>query len=182
MMTDPDKAHYPETKRLAYADPPYPSQAKRWYGDQPDFAGEIDHRDLISRLCLGDYDGWALSTSAAALRDVLALCPPDVRVAIWHIPDAEPPGNRGRLWWSWEPVIICGGRIKYGDGPVVRDLLTCFKVNSQAKAKQIAGQKPPTFCRWVLDLLGYRPGDTVDDLYPGSGAMGRVLAQGRLDV
>lgn len=33
---------------------------------------------------------------------------------------------------------------------------------------------------WVLDLLGYTPGeDTVDDLFPGSGAVAHAI-EGRL--
>jgi hypothetical protein len=35
--------------RLAYADPPYPGRA-HLYADHPDYAGEVDHRELISRL------------------------------------------------------------------------------------------------------------------------------------
>jgi len=167
--------------RFAYADPPYPGQARRWYGDQPTYGGEVDHPELIGRLCCGDYDGWALSTSAAALPDVIKLCPPDARIAVWHILDSEPPGNRGRWWWSWEPVIVCGGRQERHD-IAVRDVLACFKVNSQAKAKRIAGQKPVAFCRWVLNLLGYRDGDTLDDLYPGSGVMAEVLQQAPLPL
>jgi len=43
--------------RMAYADPPYPGYA--WmYADQPEFAGEVDHRALAGRpcLCLGEAD------------------------------------------------------------------------------------------------------------------------------
>jgi hypothetical protein len=40
------------------------------------------YRELIASLMDG-YDGWALSTSAAALRDVLSLCPPQARVCAW---------------------------------------------------------------------------------------------------
>jgi hypothetical protein len=29
----------------------------------------------------------------------------------------------------------------------------------------------------VLDLLGYRDGDTLEDLFPGTGAMGAVLTE-----
>jgi len=50
--------------RLAYADPPYPGKAYL-YRDHPDYGGEVDHAELIERLAA--YDGWALSTSAAAL-------------------------------------------------------------------------------------------------------------------
>jgi len=96
---------YGHPLRLAYADPPYPGKA--WlYRDHPDYAGEVDHAALIERLA--GYDGWALSTSPGALPAVLALCPPEVRVAAWH------RGERAtRSRWplhAWEPVVYCGGR------------------------------------------------------------------------
>ena len=59
--------------RLAYADPPYPG--KVWlYRDHPDYGGEVDNAELVGRLA--GYDGWALSTSAAALPSVLASARP----------------------------------------------------------------------------------------------------------
>ena len=89
--------------RLAYADPPYPGNA--WlYRDHPDYGGEVDHAALIARLAA--YDGWALSTSAAALPAVLALCPPGVRVAAWHR-GARVTRSRYPLS-AWEPVIYAG--------------------------------------------------------------------------
>src|SRR5262252_4412119 len=66
--------------RLAYADPPYPGQAKRLYGPHPDYAGEVDHAALIGRL--NEFDGWALSTSNRSLADMLALTGPQ-RVLAW---------------------------------------------------------------------------------------------------
>lgn len=36
------------------------------------------------------------------------------------------------------------------------------------------GAKPPAFCWWVMDLLGWQRGDTFDDLFAGSGAFARV--------
>ncbi|WP_337004072.1 MULTISPECIES: hypothetical protein [unclassified Microbacterium] len=92
--------------RLAYADPPYPGLSRRYYGDHPDFAGEVDHRRLIEQL--DGYDGWALSTSARALQDVLALCPPGARVAVWH--RGERPTRSAGPLNAWEPVIYFGGR------------------------------------------------------------------------
>ena len=63
-------------------------------------------------------------------------------------------------------------------GPVVADLLSLsWQVGTRGNARIVTGQKPPGFCRWVLDLLGYRDGDTLDDLFPGSGVMSRVAAQ-----
>jgi hypothetical protein len=162
-----EKAHY----RYAYADPPYPGQAARWYGGL-----EVDHRELLERL--EAFDGWALSTSARSLRDVLELCPTDIRLGIWNRSNAEPPGNRGRWWWSWEPVIFHGWR---PDGPVTRDLVTTHTLAGMYHG-QIPGQKPPAFCRWVFNLLGMRAGDELEDLYPGSGAVGYAWDQGVLDL
>jgi hypothetical protein len=67
-------------------------------------------------------------------------------------------------------------------GPVVRDILTRSNhLGTYATgARVLTGQKSPEFYRWVLDLLGYAEGDQLDDLYPGSGIMGRVAAQGLL--
>jgi hypothetical protein len=33
----------------------------------------------------------------------------------------------------------------------------------------VIGSKPPDFCRWLFGPLGALPGDSLDDLYPGSG-------------
>jgi hypothetical protein len=170
--------------RFAYADPPYPGQSYRWYRDQPTYGGEVDHAALITQLCADYPDGWALSTSAAALQSVLAMCPPRVFVAVWHRPDAEPPGNRGRWWWSWEPVIVRGGRNTRGNipgPPIVRNVLTCpWSTGSNEQRHELAGRKPRAFCEWVLNLLGYVQGDDMVDLFPGTGIMGRVLDQTRL--
>jgi hypothetical protein len=54
--------------RFAYADPPYPGKA----GYYPEGA-EVDHHALTDRLTDEFPDGWALSMSAAALQQVLAL-------------------------------------------------------------------------------------------------------------
>ena len=62
------------TVRIAYADPPYPGCAKL-YEDHPDYAGEVDHAELIARL-ERDYDGWVLHTASTTLGIVLPLVPP----------------------------------------------------------------------------------------------------------
>ena len=158
--------------KFAYADPPYPGQAKRWYGDHPDYAGEVDHAELIARLVRDYPDGWALSTSGTALQHVLALCPPDVKLAIWHVQNAEPPGGRATSWHlCWEPVIIRGGR-NCGNRPAIRNLLTC-PAPTGFRRGDITGQKPPAFSRWIFGLLGATVQDDLDDLFPGSGAVGR---------
>jgi DNA modification methylase len=166
--------------RFAYADPPYPGQSAALYGDHPDFAGEIDHAQLLAELDTRWPDGWALSTSAVALAEVLALCPPGVRVAAWYKSNSPPIRSTGRWIWTWEPVIVRGGRLAAPGR--VRDAL--YAGVPARSAKQIPGQKPEAFTRWMLELLGAQPGDTVDDLFSGSGAVQRVLhawqAQGSL--
>jgi hypothetical protein len=154
--------------RLAYADPPYPGKAGL-YRHHPDYAGEVDHAALIRRLQM-EYDGWALSTSAAALPAVLASCPPGVRVASWH----RGPRYAKSRWPlnAWEPVIYHGGRAVYG--PARADSLVCGVSPLTTLPSRVIGAKPAAFCRWVFELLGAAPGDTLDDLFPGSGVVGRA--------
>ena len=97
-----------EPLRLAYADPPYPGRAARYYSTHPDYAGEVDHVALLEQLA--GYDGWALSTAADCLQMVLASCPPGVRVAAW-VRGERPNRQAGRPLNAWEPVIYWGGRI-----------------------------------------------------------------------
>jgi hypothetical protein len=155
--------------RFAYADPPYPGQAKRHYGDHPDYAGEVDHEALIARLMHEYPDGWALSSSGTAMREILPLCPARARVAIWHVTNSEPPGNRKQpWWWSFEPVYVYGGR----PTPIpIRNVLACGAPTGFL-GNTITGQKPEPFLAWVWNLLGAQPGDVVDDLFPGSGVCG----------
>ncbi len=156
--------------RLAYADPPYPGKA-RLYRDHPDYGGEVDHAALLAEL--SDYDGWALSTSAEALPVVLALCPPGVRVAAWHRGE-RPTRSRWPLR-AWEPVIYCGGRQLTGGARRV-DSIVCGVGPLDTLPGRVLGAKPAAVCRWIFTLLGACPGDTLDDLFPGSGAVGRAWA------
>ena len=163
--------------KFAYADPPYPGQSERWYKDHPDYAGEVDHAALIGRLCRDYPDGWALSTNAKPLQAVLALCPGDVRIAVWWNTNSAHPGPRtDRWWWSWEAVIVRGGRQSRRRGdPVVRNVLACGPRFAGAyDGNAFPGQKPPEFCRWMFALLGAVAGDQLDDLFPGSGAVARA--------
>lgn len=174
------------TLRLAYADPPYPGLAG-YYRDHPDYAGEVDHAALIRRL--STYDGWALSTSAAALPAVLASCQPGVRVAAWF--RGERPTRSARPLNAWEPVIYAGGRALDPDAspgsPRRLDTLQYVARPRTTDPARVIGAKPAAFCRWLFDLLGAQPGDQLDDLYPGSGGVARAwstytspLATGRV--
>ena len=183
MTTDPTRA-----MRFAYADPPYPGQSLKHYGDHPDYAGEVDHAALVDRLCDEYTDGWALSTGAKWLREVLLLCPEDVRVLSWVKTDAPP--FTIRVQFSWEPVILRGGRPFEGGPRSTRDSLVAPSTGAMGAGVHrdgpghVVGRKPPRFCRWVFNCLGAEPGDALDDLFPGSGAVGRewdrFTAQGSL--
>lgn len=171
--------------RLAYADPPYPGLAKKYYSDHPDYGGEVDHADLIRRL--STYDGWALSTSSRALRDVLPLCPPGTRVAAWH--RGERPTRSGGPLTAWEPVLYAGGRSYVAPDVVTRppggrdaseistrrvDSLVYRPGHRLTDPGRVVGTKPAPFIRWVFDLLGALPGDELTDLFPGSGGVARA--------
>lgn len=195
--------------RLAIADPPYPpkfqerrdladggtrliraSRAVRWYGEGPDnehatkadrhpAAAEWDdlvrHRDLLDRL-VDEFDGWALATTPDGLGAYHPL-PVSAQLLAWVKPRAMPTG--ARVGSGWEPVIIFvpeGRRRRIAGVRQLPDVLTC-----PAPAHGFTGSKPAEWTRWVLDALGYDPEeDTVDDLFPGSGAVQREVAQGVL--
>lgn len=160
-------------RRLAYADPPYPGLAKKYYGDQPTYAGEVDHAELIARL--GTYDGWALSTSQEALRMVLGLCPPDVRIAAWVKPIGVPRATRGPHS-TWEPIIYKPARWLR---PGKRDFIRAHPARGGG---DLPGRKPLSVCNFVFDLIGAAAGDSLADLYPGTEVVTKawLQAQARL--
>lgn len=150
---------------MAYADPPYPRKA--WmYRDQPTFAGEVDHRHLIASL-LERYDGWALSTGAYALREILPLCPPTARVCAWVKPIGVSSKTFG-IHNTWEPLIVVPGRELQ---PGKRDWLSAQPARGGGT---LIGRKPIAFAAWLFDLLGLLPGDELDDLFPGTGIVSRT--------
>lgn len=155
--------------RFAYADPPYPGLAGRYYDQE-----EVDHRHLVSRLQEEYPDGWALSTSAKALQGVLSLCPPGVRVAIWVNGGRVTRTRRARH--VYEPLIVAGGRV--APEPVVQDLcdVLAWGGRQHSHPGALVGMKPAPFCEWMFGLLGARCGDRLDDLFPGSGAVSRAWA------
>jgi len=163
--------------RLVYADPPYVGCADRY--DHRDARRWNDPKAHIALTAFLDreFDGWALSCSAPSLRDLLPASPGRARVAAWVKPFAAYKANV-RIAYTWEPVIFAPGRDRSADGaPVGRDHLS----DPITLERGLVGAKSVAFCRWVLDLLGYVEGDELVDLFPGTGVMGRVLAQGRFD-
>lgn len=154
-------------RRFAYADPPYPGLARKYYR-----CDEVDHADLVAGLMGGFPDGWALSTSAAALRGVLVLCPPGVRVCSW-----VRRARRGRAWRprnAWEPLIVYGGRPRLLG--VAEDLSDVLLGGGYQRSHPgaLVGMKPAAFAEWMFRQLGAGLGDELVDLFPGSGAIGRA--------
>ena len=161
---------------FAYADPPYIGQAKRHYE-----GFEVDHGALIDYLQSDFPDGWALSCSSPSLRLILPECPTDIRIASWVKPFCA--FKRGvRPAYAWEPIIYRGGRNPSNGHPHKPP----EKGGKQTTPKDfhsapimlqtgLVGAKPESFCRWVLELLNVQIGDFVVDLYPGTGAMTRVI-------
>ena len=152
---------------FAYADPPYPGLSSKYYRHEPTFAGEVDHAALVSSLQGRRYAGWALSTSSEALRHVLPLCPAGARVCSWVKPIGVPPATFG-LHSTWEPLIVVGGRQRR---PGVRDWL---RAQPARNGGILPGRKPLAFCAWLFDCLGMQAGDELDDLFPGTGVVGRA--------
>jgi len=152
--------------KFAYADPPYIGQSRKHYGKEASYAGEVDHATLIERLVANYPDGWALSCSTPSLRQLLPLCPDNVRVGAWVKPFAifKPGVNPA---YAWEPVIWQGGRKRDRSQSTVRDWVSA----NITLRKGLCGVKPPAFSRWLFALLGAVQGDTLDDLFPGSGAV-----------
>lgn len=162
--------------KLAYADPPYPGLSARYYADHPDYDGEVDHARLIESLS-STYDGWALSTAAKSLPEILKLCPEGVRVAAW-VRGFRPTSSHFPLN-AWEPVVFYGGRQEADASPVTGaprrlDTLVYGSRPRRTDPDRVIGMKPAEFCWWLFDLLGARKGDELYDLFPGSGGVARA--------
>jgi len=144
-------------------------------------AEEVDYVKLIDRLW-AEFDGWAVSLHAPALRDILPRVDPKVRIGAWCKPWTRFKRNI-RVQYAWEPVLFWTPRNappkrgeKWGEDAAVRDWCA---VNASMKTvlvngKKFKGVKPPDFCRWVFALLGAKPSDEFHDLFPGSGAVGEA--------
>lgn len=156
-----------ETLRLAYADPPYVGKSG-YYRDHPDFGGEVDHQELITRL-VSTYDGWALSCSSDSLPYLLRLCPPEARVAVWV--KGSVPSRSLRPHNAYEPVIYCGGRAVQRSAD---DVLVHGVTARSTDPGWVIGAKPAAFCYWVFQLLGASRSDELVDVYPGSGGVARA--------
>lgn len=168
----PDLPATSEPMHFCYFDPPYPGLAKRVYGDHRDFDGEVDHAALVAGAVRDYPDGWALSTSAAATRDVWSLCPIGTRLFIWV--------NGPRRTESYEPlhayesVLVYGGRPR--KEPINDPLCDVLQFGGRQHTHPgaLPGMKPAAFCNWLFEILGASRGDRLDDPFHGSGAVKRA--------
>lgn len=183
--------------RLAIADPPYLGRAALWYGGKgrskqgssgracgrgtldaeyhPDariWDNPAEHIRLMSRL-EETYDGWALAASGKTLGQIHeAVDDIGARVGIWHVTNAIPDGARVRNTWEALIYRVPNARRAVGTGHRIPDHLSAPHPMSG-----FVGSKPPEWTRWVLAVLGYDPStDTVDDIFPGSGAVTAAAA------
>ena len=168
--------------KFAYADPPYLGSAKRHYSDHPDHAvydSVEGHRQLIDHLVSDFPDGWALSMASKNLRDLLPLCPPDVRVMAWVKPFTTffPGVNPA---WAWEPLVIRGGHRHAKTDPTIRDWLAAS--SPVVRGNGFTGRKPIEFCFWLFSVLDLRGDDELVDLFPGSGAVTRAWERWRAQL
>jgi hypothetical protein len=155
-------------RRIAYADPPYPGCA-HLYKDHPEYAGEVDHGALITKLC-SEFDGFVLHTSSVALGDLLAMLAVldvDYRVMAWVKPFAAFKANVS-VAYAWEPVIVKACRKPVVSGRVVmRDWIA----EPITLKRGLTGAKPDAVCRWAFEVAGLEPEDELVDLFPGTGAV-----------
>lgn len=155
--------------RIAYADPPYPGCARLYIG-HPDYAGEVDHEQLLHTLA--GYDGWCLHTSSVALPLVAAALgeAPGVRIMAWVKPFAAFKRNVS-VAYAWEPVLVKAAR-----KPVVKEGMTYrdWIAESITLKRGLTGAKPERVCHWLFEVMGCEPEDDLDDLFPGTGAVTRA--------
>jgi hypothetical protein len=164
--------------RIGYADPPYPGQAAKHYKDHPDYAGEVDHVDLLRRLD-ADYDGWLLHTSSTTLGHVLDCAHQygiaGYRIMAWFKPFAAFKRNVS-VAYAWEPVLIKPVRKPVVSGRLVMRDWVEEPVDQAVRCsitmrKGLSGAKPEKVCWWAFEMLGSQPDDELADLFPGTGAV-----------
>jgi hypothetical protein len=162
---------------LAYADPPYLGCGERLYG-YPEWDSPERHKKLIEFLQDTYPDGWAMSLHTPSISVIAPMLPSDIRWAAWVKPFAvfRPGVNPA---YAWEPVVWRGGRTKRS-----RKMDTVRDWHSEviAMKRGVPGAKPPGFAAWIVALLGadVRHGDTITDLFHGSGAMLGVWRAGEV--
>jgi hypothetical protein len=170
-----------DARRFAYADPPYPGQSAKHYQDHPDYAGEVDHAELLQRLD-ADYDGWILHTSSTALQQIdylaMDLGITGYRIMPWVKTFAAFKRNVS-VAYAWEPVLIKAVRKPEVSGRIVmRDWIA----EPITLRRGLVGAKPEAICRWAFEMAGAKPVDELHDLYPGTGAVMKAWQRWRSEI
>jgi len=154
--------------KFAICDPPYIGCAHLYPEKE-----EVDHAALIARL-IADYpDGWVLCCHPPSIRVLLPLCPDDVRIGAWVKPWAVWKNRTGPVY-AWESVLWRGGRKYTRQQQQPRDWVTANALMGQRATGGVPGAKPEAVCFWYFQLLNAAAGDTLDDLYLGSGNVTRA--------
>ena len=165
--------------KIGYLDPPYIGQSKRHYGDHPDYAGEVDHWELLKSL--RQYDGWILHMSAPSCSYILHAAEEmgvGGRLMAWVKPFAAFKRNVP-VAYAWEPVLVSEARKPVVAGRVVmRDWCS----ESITMQRGLSGAKPEQVCRWLFEVVGAEPDDDLIDVYPGSGAVAAAWDRWRADI
>lgn len=160
---------------FAYADPPYVG-CSHLYPEHPESARWDNPGEHIELMwALDALDGWALSCSTPSLAEILPGAPAGTRVAAWVKPFCAYKRNV-RVAYSWEPVLWHRRTPRRDDEPVGRDHLSA----PITMRRGLTGAKPEPFAAWLRVLLGYREGDELIDLFPGSNAVTTSTARLRL--
>jgi DNA modification methylase len=179
--------------RMAIADPPYLGTAKRFYSidgesyekgleytsNQDELAALWDepeaHKELLEYL-QDNFDSFAIAMNVHSLPVYLKKLKPEAssgyRVCSWIKTNSAPTGSRIRN--GWEPVLIYNHptRRSQQSGTRTRDYLI-----ANAPREGFIGQKPYEWTEWILDLLSYKEGDSIADLFLGSGAVTSALIE-----
>jgi len=165
--------HGSASLRVAFADPPYENESKQHYGWHKDYGGEVPYDKLVDRMLEEYPDGWALCMKVSTLPKVmlqLEAAGKKHRVGAWCKTNPCYKKNVNPAY-AWEPVVFVGGRRRPNDREFIRDYcVSATNLNSQ----RFVGAKPEPFCLWAFAMLGLERTDEVDDLFPGTGAIGAV--------
>lgn len=163
--------------KFAYADPVYLGQSKLYDHPQAKLWDDPEtHRAFILQLDKSFTDGWAVSLSVPSLALYQSIVP-TARVCSWVKPFAIYKPNVG-LAYTWEPVLVKGGRKRTREEPTCRDHLS----ENITLKKGLTGAKPLRFNQWILGLLNWKVGDDLIDLFPGTHGMQEALNLGTQDL
>ena len=179
--------------RMAIADPPYLGTAKRFYAkegeayekgleyksngnDDAHLWDDVEaHKELLESL-QDNFDSFAIAMNVHSLPIYLKKVKPSsdsgFRVCSWIKTNSAPSGSRIRN--GWEAVLIYNHptRRSQQSGTRTRDYLI-----ANAPREGFIGQKPYEWTEWVLELLGYKEGDGIADLFIGSGSVTSALIE-----